>query len=533
MIRLLLKKQLREIFRNYFYNRKKNKARSKAGTVLFFLAFALLMLGLLGGIFFALAMSLCEPLTSQGLGWMYYGILGLIALLLGAFGSVFNTYTGLYLAKDNDLLLSLPIPVPAILISRLLSVYLLGLMYSAVVSVPAVIAYCIVGHFSLAAVGGGILFVVLISLLVLVLSCLLGWIVAKISLKLKNKSFFTVLFSLLFIFAYYFFYFKAHDLLQNLIVNAASYGEKLKGTAYAIYRFGRMAEGDGLSMLIVSAFILGLVALCCWVLARSFVSIVTATGAVSKVQYREKTVRQKSPDRALLFREGKRFTSSANYMLNCGLFIIVLAAGGVALLWKGGMVIETLRTVFALREGSAEILLCAGICGMSTMIDIATPSVSLEGKNLWIAQSLPVSAWQILHAKYRLQVLLSGIPTLFCSLCALAVLKLGLLQSLLFALLPLTITAASSSWCLALGLARPDLHWVSEIAPIKQNISVLFCMLLSIVSTLAVGGLYLLAGWQIGLEAYLAIAAAFFALLTLLLQHRLKTWGSAAFQALS
>ena len=42
MIRLLLKKQLREIFRNYFYNRKKNKARSKAGTVLFFLAFALL-----------------------------------------------------------------------------------------------------------------------------------------------------------------------------------------------------------------------------------------------------------------------------------------------------------------------------------------------------------------------------------------------------------------------------------------------------------------------------------------------------------
>ena len=56
--------------------------------------------------------------------------------MLGAFGSVFNTYSGLYLAKDNDLLLSLPIPVRALMASRLLGVYLMGLMYSAVVILP-------------------------------------------------------------------------------------------------------------------------------------------------------------------------------------------------------------------------------------------------------------------------------------------------------------------------------------------------------------------------------------------------------------
>ena len=74
--------------------------------------------------------------------------MGLLAVLLGAFGSVFNTYSGLYLAKDNDLLLSLPIPVRTVIASRLLGVYLMGLMYSAVVSVPAVIVYWIVGGFS-------------------------------------------------------------------------------------------------------------------------------------------------------------------------------------------------------------------------------------------------------------------------------------------------------------------------------------------------------------------------------------------------
>ena len=33
MLKLLLKKQLLEIFRSYYYDAKKNKARSKAATI--------------------------------------------------------------------------------------------------------------------------------------------------------------------------------------------------------------------------------------------------------------------------------------------------------------------------------------------------------------------------------------------------------------------------------------------------------------------------------------------------------------------
>ena len=43
---------------------------------------------------------------------------------------------------------------------------------------------------------GGVLFLLLISLFVMAISCLLGWVVAKVSLKLKNKSFVTVVLSL-------------------------------------------------------------------------------------------------------------------------------------------------------------------------------------------------------------------------------------------------------------------------------------------------------------------------------------------------
>ena len=48
MLKVLLKKQLREIFRSYFYDAKKNKKRSKASTIMFFAIYVILMVGVLG-----------------------------------------------------------------------------------------------------------------------------------------------------------------------------------------------------------------------------------------------------------------------------------------------------------------------------------------------------------------------------------------------------------------------------------------------------------------------------------------------------
>lgn len=192
MLSILLKKQMTEIFRGYFYDAKKNRSRSKAGTAAYLILFVGIMAGLLGGMFTYLSLAICGALTAAGMDWLYFVLMGLLAVLLGIFGSVFNTYSSLYLSKDNDLMLSLPIPVNVIMASRLLSVYLMGLMYSLVVILPAVIVYWVTVSVSAGVIFGCLLLMLLISVFVLTLSCALGWVVAKISLKLKNKSFITV-----------------------------------------------------------------------------------------------------------------------------------------------------------------------------------------------------------------------------------------------------------------------------------------------------------------------------------------------------
>ena len=58
MLKTLLHKQMTEIFRSYFYDAKKNKKRSKASTTMFFAIYVILMVGVLGGIFTYLSISM-------------------------------------------------------------------------------------------------------------------------------------------------------------------------------------------------------------------------------------------------------------------------------------------------------------------------------------------------------------------------------------------------------------------------------------------------------------------------------------------
>lgn len=532
MLKILLKKQLTEIYRAYFYNAKKNTARSKAATAAYLAVFVLLMVGVIGGMFTYLSVSICGPLADAGMLWFYFALMGLIAVFLGTFGSVFNTYSGLYLAKDNDLLLSMPIPVNAIMAARLLSVYLMGLMYSAVVMLPAVIVYWIVIPVGVGAVFSSLLLVLLISVFVLTLSCALGWVVAKVSLKLKNKSFITVFISLLFFGAYYFVYFKAQTAIRTLVENAALYGEKIIGSAYPVYLFGKAGTGDPAAVAIVSAVVLALFALMWLLLSRSFLKITTATGKTERKAYKASEAKQGSAASALLGKEFKRFTASPNYMLNCGLGIIMMPLCGAALLWKGQTIFAVLDEVFGAGDNFVTVLLCSVLCVLISMNDMTAPSVSLEGKSLWLLQSLPIRPWQVLRAKLSVQLILTAAPAVICILCACIAYSFTALQLTAIILVPLLFVVLSTLLGLFLGLKMPNLTWTNEIMPIKQSVSVLLALFSGTVyaALLTIG--YLMFGHALSFVLYMGCFAALSLILSAVLYLWLKKKGTAVFAAL-
>ena len=532
MLRVLVKKQLAEVFKSYFYDAKKNKMRSKwaiAGWIVFFI---LIMVGMLGGIFTFLSLSICGALTQAGMGWLYFLLMGGIAIVLGAFGSVFNTYAGLYLSKDNDLLLSLPIPVRTIIASRLANVWLMGTMYVTVVLLPAIVVYWIVSGITAGKVICGIILYLVVTFIVLLLSCILGWVIAKISLRLKNKSFITVLVSLLFVGGYYFFYFKANDLIMDIILNAETYGDRLKGAAYGLYLFGRIGEGDYAAAAVFAAVTAVLCALAWRVLSRSFLNIATSTGKTEHVRYVEKTVREKSVFGALLSKEFGRFTSSANYMLNCGLGVLLLPAFGVLLLLKGHVICEAVSEAISGRADCCAVLVCMTLCMAASMNDMAVPSVSLEGKSIWIPQSLPVKPGKILHAKLTVQLILTGIPMLLAAACGAFVVPGSAAVKTMVFVMPMVYVFFSAVCGMFAGIRMPLLNWTNETAPIKQSGAVAIILFGGWVVIGAMSVLYLLIGYKIGAVPYMACWSILLTLVSAALLGWLETRGAETFSSL-
>ena len=531
MLKALFKKQMIELTNGFILDRKTGKRRVGGALVGMIVLYAFVFVTMFA-MFFMLGISLCAPLCESGMAWLYFAITSLVALMLGLFGSVFTTYSSLYNAKDNDLLLSMPIAPGKIVLVRLAGVYTMGLIYSSLVMLPTIVVYYIFSARSVTEFIFPFLLMLFISVIVLTLACLLGWVVAQISARIRNKSFITVVLSLGFIAAYYYIYFRANAILSSILANSGAIAAKIRGSAYPLYILGRAGAGEIVPMLLFAAAVIALFALTYLLLSRTFFSTATANRGTAKKRVSDKTLRRRSVGAALFSRELDRFVASPTYMLNCGLGLILLVIGGVIMAIKGKAVTATIYGVFGNIEGYIPVLLLAAICLVASMSCISAPSVSLEGKTLWLMKSLPVPAWQALHAKLLLHIVLTSVPVLLCCVCALIGLGVSALPGIIMTAAALMFVLASAALGLAVNLKTPNLEWKDETVPIKQSMGVLVSMFGGWLIAAALGGIYFAVAKFIGAELYLLICTALLAVLAFPLLHWIKTRGTKIFESL-
>jgi len=535
MLKTLIKKQFSELFKGFFYNAKKNTARTKGNTIFMFALFAFIMFVVSSGSIAALDYAICIPFIEAEVDWLYFLIMGGISVLVGAIGSICSTFSGLYLSKDNDLLLSMPMPLRYIIGTRLMGVYIMGAIFTLIVMAPTCIVYwiCSIGSGDiLLKVICGLIFTLVITIIVFILSCLLGFVVARISKHVRNKSLVTILASLAFIGLYYFTYFRASSVFQDLAENAAKYGGDIREAVYLSYAFGSAATGDIVSALISLAIVLAVMFLVCFIISKSFISIATSSGAVGGTKYVEKKAKEDSPFGALLHKELSKLVSSANYMLNCGIGAIFLILVGAVLVIKSDIITATAASLLGDNSPLLTVLLFAALCALSSATDTAAPSVSLEGKNIWIPQSLPVHPKYVLRAKAMVQILLSSEVMLVASLCVIVVFGLPLVDSILFILGTQLYIVLSAILGTVISVKMPNLTWTNEIVPIKQSGAVMISLFGGWVFSAIVGGVYYLLFNGVSAMYYLLGLCIVFIVLIIVLLHWLDTKGAEAFAEL-
>ena len=489
MLKTLIKKQLQEIGAFLYYDAKKGMRRTTGKKIAYWLVL-LILFGYLAAMFYFVADWLGAPMIQLDLDWFFMALMSLMAVALGVFGSVFNTYSSVYLAKDNETLLSMPIRPNLLLAARLIAVYVMGLVYMAIVYIPAMIVEIQNTGFSISVFAGMLAVMFALSLIVLVLSALLGWVVALLSVHLKGKAFVTVFISLAFIAAYYYFYVKVAGSLSELLQNLLFVGEKVKQDGYLIYQLGMAAMGDAKGIAIWLGISIAALLVTYFLLARSFTKIMTMKKGEKKQAYQTSQIVVRSVDRAVFKKEMQRFTSSAGYMLNCGLGSVFMIAAGVGILIKSSSIAKAFAFL-GVDDGTLALLVTAATCLMATMNDITAPSISMEGKHLWILQTLPVSTWQVLKAKLKVHLVVTLLPVWFCAVCMGWAFKLDAIGFIWMMALSTLFVFFSAMNGLVIGLKFPNLHWTNETAALKQSFGVLFALFGNWVFILLIGGLYI------------------------------------------
>ena len=331
----LLRKQRRE--QSAFLNRsaRTGKQRTQTGKLAFGALYGAIALVLMAS-FASLSWPLAQLLLPGGWETLYFLVLELLALLVSVLAGALSSYNRLFQAKDNDLLLALPIPPWMIFAARLCGLYEMSLFYLLLVWVPAEAAYARFAPHPL----GGILSAVPMALLLAgaasVLAALLGWAVALLVAKAgRHKALFTVAASLGFLALYFLGYQKSGALLNALLSSALwGGGEGLPQGGWLL--LGRAACGDIPALL---GLLISLAAVCAVLgklLSGPYLRLMTTRtgGAASKMKAAPS--RRISVRRALLRRELLHLAGSPTYLLNCAMGSLGLVVLSVLALYKAG-----------------------------------------------------------------------------------------------------------------------------------------------------------------------------------------------------
>jgi len=529
MLKALYRKQFAELIAMFFKNRRTGRMRSKASGMIFLAVLAASCIGM-GAVFYTLAKGMLLGISEE-MSFLYYFVMGLIAVAIGLLGSIFNAYSTVYNAKDNELLLSMPIPPRHIVFVRITSLIVLTMLFEAVVLVPAFIARVVLKPVTPLVVVNHLLLFLFVTLFVVALTLVLAFVIAAIGRKVKRKSLVTVVTSVAFIVLYYYCYFKAQSVLSSLMT-MTEVPSSIKNGLFLFYYMGRAAEGDTVGMAVfaavaTAAFALAYVAIT--LLFRRF-SVERSTKALKS---KSGNVRSTKPSAALFKREWKRFISIPVYILNCSLGTLVMLVVGVFVYIKADMVsmiLYAMGQVFSHTNGaipSAAILFM-----IASMNDLTAPSVSLEGRSMWLIRSLPVTPTDVFKAKIELHLALTILPGLFAASAFVYAFRPDVMSAILLFLSVPAFVLLSASFGLMMNLLKPFMDWKNETIAVKTSVSVLVSIFGMLALVLGLTFLFVPISKHLADRWYLLILTGIFIVGDIVTIGWLKTAGVRKFEAL-
>ena len=430
--------------------------------------------------------------VATAIGFGYSGMTGAIPLMCAMVVSVLafvftllRTNGHLFAFKEYDMLMSLPFSAKSVAGCKFLYMYIKTLPWYVSISVAMLIGYGINARPGVSAYLFWILLTFILPLIPMLAASFIGFLIARISAGFRKTNIVQTVLMFVFVIFCFSLRFFIEDLFANDKVEAtlASAAQMLEdaATSYLPLKWFATAvtECSFLSALLLIAVSLVIFGVLFALVGRSYRNINSAlkSHAAAK-RFRMEGQKVRSAVNAIAFKEFKRLTGSTTYMVNGAMGEILAALLGIVTLLVGFEKIISFVTHgapldAAMLQPAIPFIVYFFIGMMATTVC----SPSLEGKNYWIIESLPIEKKTLYQGKMLFNLYLTVPFSLFSTLCLCLSAKVSWGNTLLYLLLGAALCAFSTAWGCVCGIRHLRLDWENEVEVIKQSAGVAIYML--------------------------------------------------------
>lgn len=452
---------------------------------------------------------------------------GMCALMISAMAflfTFFKTNGYLFNFKEYDMLMALPFESGTIAACKFLYMYVKSLPGYLSISVAMLAGY---GYFQRPPVYVYPLWLALSLFLPgipMLIASFLGFLIARIGAGFrKNNLIQTVLMFIFIIFCFSLRFILEDMFRNNKVTSTLQMTSRMTGNAANVYLpagwfSGAVTAGSASGMLLLVGLTVLLFALVFYVVGRSYRNINSALKSHAAARRFSMTAqRQRGVVWAIAFKEFKRLTGSTAYMTNAAVGEILAALIGLVTLVVGADKIVALVTNNApFNPAILQPAIPLIVYFFIGMVSTTACSPSLEGKNYWILQSLPVEKKTVYRGKMLFNMCLTVPFMAFSTLCVCVSAHVPALNAALYLLLGIALCAFSTAWGCVCGIRHMCLDWENEIEVIKQGPAVAIYMLPNMFAVIGLAVLMVVLGMRMDHRlltlALTAVAAALAAL---------------------
>ena len=445
------------------------------------------------------------------IGYGYTGIINavpvmcaLILSLLAFIFTLFKTNGYLFNFKEYDMLMALPFEPKKIAGCKFLYMYVKSLPWNVSISIAMMIGYGIYAKPAFYVYIIWTLLTFFIPIIPMLLASFFGFITARIFSGFKKKNILQTVFTFIFIIAVFASRFFIEDMFRDgKVKETMTMSYDITSGAADVYLPAGWFEKAVLEQDIVGILLLVGVSTVLFVLlfmlvGRSYRSINSKmkNHAASK-SYKMTAQKKKSLLNTIAYKEFKRMTGSTTYMINGAIGILLVTVFAIVTVVMGFDRLISLVTNNAPFDHAVVRPAIPFIIYFFTgMVSTTAITPSLEGKNYWIIQSLPIEKKKVYQGKMLFNMYMNVPFMVFSVLCLCISARVPVLETVLDVILGVMLCAFSTTWGCVCGIRHRKLEWENEIEVIKQGAAVAIYMFPNMFAVMAIAALNVFLGMK-------------------------------------